>query len=38
MLSAGPLDKELNTFSGGAPAQLVFYVSVPGKSSDSIQD
>lgn len=38
MLSAGPLNKELNTFSRGAPAQLVFYVSVPGKGTDSILD
>lgn len=38
MLSAGPLDKELSTFSCGAPARLGFYVSVPGKSTDSIQD
>lgn len=42
MLSASntpyPPGKELNTFSRGAPAQLLFYVSVPGKGTDSIQD
>lgn len=38
MLSAGPLNEELNTFSHGAPAQLLCYVSVPGKGTGSIPD